>query len=164
MSSQTSQTYETYTPVYDEVPAAWEDGRVFLTEQLKRISNGLNDREIGFLLDEELLTGQAFIPGVTTGQAFRSVLRMVVVFGPLPNASTKSVPHNVVVDANFSLMNMYLSATDPIDLVGFSLQYYSVATSDIVLSYDVSNIVVTTQSNYSNYTTSYVVFEYIQQL
>jgi hypothetical protein len=53
-----SQEFESYVPVYDTVPEQWEDARAFLVEQLKKISNAVNVREIGWLLDEELLSGK----------------------------------------------------------------------------------------------------------
>ena len=159
-----SQEFESFVPVYDVVPEDWEEARQFLVEILKKISNAINVREIGFFLDEELLSGKLFIPGTTNNQAFRTVLRTVVNFGTLPNAGTKSVAHNITVDANFSLVSMWLSATDPINLVGFSLAYYSIAAGDIKLSYNATNVVVTTGSNYSAYTRAFVVCEYIQEL
>ena len=45
-----SQTLESYVPVYDVVPEKWEEARPFLVEQLKKISEGVNTREIGFFL------------------------------------------------------------------------------------------------------------------
>ncbi len=159
----TSQNLESYVPVYDDIPPKWEDARGIIVEQLRKITNAVNIREIGWFLDQELLSGQAFIPG-TDPQQYRSVLRIVINFGALPNSSTKSVPHNVIVDANFTLTNMYLAATDPVGFVGFSLQYYSISAGDIKLSYDATNVVVTTSSDYSAYTKSYVVFEYLQEL
>ena len=59
-----SQNLESYVPAYDVVPDKWEDGRAFIVEQLKSHANALNVRTIGFYLDQELLTGNNFIPGV----------------------------------------------------------------------------------------------------
>lgn len=164
IEANSSQEFESFVPVYDVVPEKWEEARQFLVEMLKKISNAVNAREIGWFLDEELLAGKNFIPGTNNNQAFRSVLRTVVNFGALPNAGTKSVAHNITVDANFSLVSMWLSATDPINFVGFSLAYYSIAAGDIKLSYNATNVVVTTTNNYSAYTTSFIVMEYIQEL
>ena len=77
------QFFESYLPVYDSVPEKWEDGRVFLIEQLKKISNVVNVREIGWYLDEEVLTGKQFIPLATSSQEFRSVFRKVIDCGTL---------------------------------------------------------------------------------
>jgi hypothetical protein len=165
-----SQQFESYVPVYDVVPEKWEDARQFLVEHLKKIVLSLNAKEIGFFLDEELLSGQQLFPGVnsmpeTSPEQFRSILRMTINFGALPNTTTKSVPHNVIFDSNFTLTNLYLAATDPTDLLAFSLQYWSKnAAEDIVLNMDSMNVNVTTKSDYSKYTRSIVVLEYIQEL
>lgn len=165
--TQSSQ-FDISTPVYNVVPEEWENARAFLTERLKAISNAIDIREVGLFIDEEILSGQQFIPSSTpvqgNSQQFRSIFRKVIDFGSLPNAGTKSVAHGVTVDANFILTNLYLAATDPIGLVGFSLQYYSIAAGDIKLSYDSTNVIVTTASNYSAYSTSFVIMEYVQQL
>ena len=164
MTVDTAQIDETYLPIYSYIPKEDEELREFLSEQFRRISNAVNVREIGWFLNQQLLSGQQFIPGVNNTQAFRSIFRTVIVFGTLPNATTKSVAHNITVNASFSLINMYLSATDPVNFVGFSLQYWSKASADILLSYSATNIIVTTASDYSAYTTSFVIFEFIQEL
>src|SRR5271168_161302 len=112
-----SQNLESYVPVYDVIPDKWEDARSFIVEQLKRLANAVNIREIGWFLDQELLSGKAFIPGVNnanngaTNQAFRTILRTVVVFpGLVIGANTQ--PHGITVDANFSLIQMFGAATN----------------------------------------------------
>src|SRR5271157_192397 len=97
--SVSSQEFESYLPVYDTIPEKWEDGREFLVEELKKISNAINAREIGWFLDEELLTGKAFIPGTivpgNNPSEFRQILRKVIDFGTLPNTGPKSVAHGI---------------------------------------------------------------------
>jgi hypothetical protein len=56
-----SQVYESYVPVYDSVPEKWEDARQFLVEQLKKISNAVNNREIGYYINDQILSGKQFI-------------------------------------------------------------------------------------------------------
>jgi hypothetical protein len=167
-TSYDSQVFDSYVPVYDTVPEKWEEARPFFVEQLKKISNAVNIREIGWFLDEELLAGQQFIPSQNltgTSEQFRSIFRKVIDFGALPAAGTKSLPHGIGVDSNFTLMNMYLSATDPTGLTGFSLQYWAKNNGgDIILNYDATNVNVKVASSYSNFTRSYVVMEYITEL
>ncbi len=67
------------------------------------------------MLDEELLTGKQFIPGVTlpTGSVqpqFRSVLRKVIDCSPLI-AGANVFPHGIVFDGNFTLIDLWISAT-----------------------------------------------------
>ena len=109
------QNLESYLPVYDTVPEKWEDARGFITEQLKRISNAVNIREIGWFLDEELLSGKQFIPSATafTGspKQFRSVFRKVIDVSPLV-AGANSFAHGIVFDTNFTLIDLWVAATD----------------------------------------------------
>ena len=112
------QRLESYVPVYDAVPEKWEEARPFLVENLKRISNAVNSREIGFFLDEELLSGKAFIPGaaalnnVGTSQTFRSILRKVVDVGPLVAGANAPVAHGITFDDNFTLIDLWVSGTN----------------------------------------------------
>lgn len=120
MSSPSSQQFESFVPVYDAIPEKWEEARQFLVEHLKKIANAVNAREIGFFLDEELLSGKAFIPGTTApgdnpGQ-FRSILRKVVDCSPLV-AGTNTFAHGITVDANFTLIQLYAAATDNVALL-----------------------------------------------
>jgi hypothetical protein len=171
MIGSDSQDLESYVPVYDVAPDKWEEGKGFLVEQLKKYGNALNVREIGFYLDEELLSGKLFIPGVNdivngnTSQLYRTVLRKVIVTGSLPNATTKSVPHEIIFDNNFTLIDMWLTATDPVNFQAFGLAYWdNTGTSPITVNMDAVNINITTTGNYSTYTRSYVIVEYIQEL
>lgn len=167
----TSQIFESYLPVYDVVPENWEEARPFLVEQLKAICNAVNAREIGFFLDEELLSGKQFIPAVNnpTGaqDQFRSVLRKVINFGTLPNTSTKNVPHGLVFDANFTLVQLFGAATDPVNFIGFPLPWAEMkvpAAGNIQLEIDATNVSITTGSNRSNFTRCFVVIEYLQEI
>jgi len=129
MSSDiTSQQFESFVPVYDTVPEKWEDGRTFLVEHLKKISNAVNIRTIGWLLDEELLCGQSFIPGTNTpkgntGSNFRQVLRKVVDIGPLVAGVPKSVAHGVVFDDNLTSIDSWVEATNSTALQAVTFAY-----------------------------------------
>lgn len=154
-----SQDFEAFVPVYDTVPETWEEGRQFLVEQLKKISNAVNVREIGWLLDEEYLSGQQFIPGANlTGesQQFRSVLRKVVVFPTGLIVGANSQAHNITFDANFTLMQLYGAATNSGTLVAVPLP-----NAVDTLSMDATNINITSTAAYNR---CFVVVSYIQEL
>lgn len=164
-----SQNFESYVPVYDTVPDEWEDAREFLVEHLKKISNAVNVREIGWFLEEELLSGKAFIPGNTVSgnpQQFRSVMRKVIDFGALPAAGTKSVPHGINVDANFTLVQLFSSATDPVAFISFPQPYADpiALVNAVALTMDATNVNITVGTNRSNFTRCFVVIEYILEL
>ena len=150
-----SQQLESYVPVYDTVPEKWDDARPFLVEQLKKITNGVNIREIGWYLDEELLSGKAFIPGVTIagnnpGQ-YRQILRKTFLFGAIGIGVTTQA-HGITVDANFTLIQIFASGTNVGALTGDNIP---------AVGYNVNNIIITSTKAY---TRGVVVMEYIQEL
>lgn len=167
-----SQVFESYVPVYDVVPEDWKDARPFIVEQLKKLAIAVNIREIGWFLDEELLSGKAFIPGVNssasgmTSQIYRQVLRKVIDFGALPAAGTKSVPHGISVTDNFTLVFMGGYATDPVNLVGIPIPFVGTTglPSLIAINMNSTNINITVGTNRSTFTRCYVIIEYLQEV
>lgn len=164
------QIFESYVPVYDAIPDKWEDSRAFIVEQLKKISNALNVREIGFYIDEEVLSGKAFIPGINltgaTNQTFRQVFRKVIDFGALPNAGIKSVPHGILVTDSFTLISMTAAATDPVNLISFPIIYAdpTSTTNNISMNMTQFDVNITTGINYSSFTRTFIIIEYMQEL
>lgn len=129
MIPEDSQQLESYVPVYDTVPYKWEEARPFLVEQLKKITNAVNIREIGWYLDQELLSGKAFIPGINNGanagtsQQFRTILRIVVDVGPLVAGVNPPIPHGVTFDANLTSIDSWVEATNSTTLTAITLVY-----------------------------------------
>lgn len=160
------QDLEAYVPVYDAIPESWEEGRQFLVEQMKMHSNAVNIREIGWYLDQEVLTGKQFIPGTTLSGnpiQYRSIFRKVVDTGALPNTTTKSVPHGITWTQNFQLIQMYGGATQP-TINAIPLPYFASNPAINVSMYiDPTNILITTTFNGTPFSSSFVVVEYIQE-
>lgn len=148
-----SQDLESYVPVYDAVPEKWEDARPFIVEQLKKITDGVNAREIGFFLDQELISGKQFIPSPNeledggTSQQFRTILRIVVDVGPI-TAGTITVPHEITNDPNYEQISLWACATnsttltstvfgnsDTIRVIGPDIQIISDGTYDRCKAY-----------------------------
>lgn len=160
-----SQYFESYVPVYDTVPESWEEAKPFLVEQLKKIAMAVNAREIGWYLDEELLSGKAFIPSTNTSQIgdisqrYRSILRKVVEFGALPNTGSKAALHGIDITDNFTLVSMSACATDPINLMSLPIPNLGIR-----MNMDSTNINITTSNDMTSYTRCFVIIEYIQEL
>jgi len=160
MNNIDSQQFESYVPVYDAVPEKWEDAREFLVEHLKKISNAVNIREIGWFLDEELLSGKQFIPSNAealiqgTAPLARTVLRKVVDCSPLV-AGAQTFPHDIVFDSNFSLIDLWVSATNSTTLVA------TIFCNSDTISLDSSDIHIISNGAYDR---AYCVIEYIQEL
>lgn len=161
MNFSDNQQLESFVPVYDAVPDKWEDARPFIVEQLKRISNAVNIREIGWFLDEELLSGKAFIPSdenldnLSTSQVFRQVLRKVITFPGL-TVGVNTQPHGIDIDANFSLIQLFASATDAVAFTG-----EPIPNGTDTITYDATDIIITVAAAY---TRAWAVIEYIQEL
>lgn len=152
-----SQNFESYLPVYDTVPETWQEGRQFLVEQLKKISNAVNTREIGWFLDEELLSGQQFIPSSNSAdsQQYRSIFRKVIDFSPL-TIGANSRPHNINFNSNFTLMHLYAAATDSMLLTAIPIPN-AVDTLDM----DATNVNINSSAAYER---AFAVIEYIQEV
>lgn len=160
MTYNSSQQFESYVPVYDAAPETLEELRMFLVEVLKEHANAINTREIGWLLDEELLTGQQMIPGTKiagdkTEQQFRSVLRKVIDFSPLPGGA-KALPHGITVNNRFTLLHMYAAGTD-----ASGSPAEPIPNGADTITMDATNITITTAAAYAR---SFCVCEYMQEL
>jgi len=158
MTTSQDQDFESFVPVYDTVPAKWEDAQPFLVETLKKISNAVNVRTIGFYLDEELLSGNAFIPGATipgnNPGIFRSILRKVIDVGPLVAGANAGVPHGILFDNRFTLIDLWVAGTN-----SGTLTARVINGNDVIM--DATNIVITSPQAFDR---AICVCEYIQEL
>lgn len=160
MTSETSQQYESYIPVYDTIPEKWEEAREILVEYLKKISNEINVREIGFYLDQELLSGKGFIPTTnmsgsnsSDSQQSRTIFRKVVDTGSLV-AGAQTIAHGITIDANFSLIDLWVAATNSGTLV-------SQIITDSNVTLDATNINITSPGAFDR---SWAILEYIYEV
>lgn len=152
-----STQLESFVPVYDTVPEKWDQARPFLVEQLKKLANAVNVREIGFFLDEELLSGKAFIPapslpGNNPGQ-FQQVLRIVVVFPGL-TSGLNTMAHGVSFTSNFTLIALWGTGTNTSTLIATQF-----GNSDTI-SIDATNVYITSNGTYDK---GYAFLEYCQE-
>jgi len=171
MNPSDNEIFESYVPVYDVIPANWNEARPVIVEQLKRLANAINIREIGWFIDEEVLSGKSFIPGdntafnEATSQLFRQVFRKVIDFGALPAAGTKSVPHGISFTENFSLTFLNAYATDPVNFIAFPIPYSDGTMAGAVsLVMDATNINITVNTDRSTFTRCFVIIEFLQEV
>ncbi len=154
----TSQEFESYVPVYDTVPEKWEEARPFLVETFKKISNAVNVRTIGFYLDEELLSGNSFIPGTTlpgnNPGIFRSILRKVIDVSPLIVGANAGVAHGILFDSNFTLIDLWVAGTN-----SGTLTARVINGNDVIM--DATNIVITSPQAFDR---AFCTVEYCQEV
>ena len=114
MTYNSSTKYDSYVPVYDAIPDKWEEAKNFLVERLKEHANAINVRAIGWMLDEELLSGFQFIPPQNisgTSEQNRSVFRKTFNSGALL-AGANQIPHGITFDNNFTLVELWCAGTN----------------------------------------------------
>ena len=139
-------------------------------QYLNNIALSVNIRDAGYYVTDEFVNGQNYFinPSLnsnsSTTPVFRQVYRKVINFGALPNAATKSVAHNILVNAAYTFTRIYGCASDPITLNYLPLPYSSsiALASNIELYVDATNVNIRTGANYSAYTTTYIILEYIK--
>jgi len=158
-----------------------------LHQAINLIALVLNTKSTGAYYLQEFVTGDLFFPNpnATSNSSApypleRQVSRSVVNFGALPSGApaTKSVPHNLNPSAQWTFTKIYGCSTnptlftDPPTMFGavptgmnyIPLPYVSVrdATGSLELSVDQVNVNITTAgTNYSNWTMTYLVLEWI---
>lgn len=139
---------------------------VRLYQTVNNISNNVNLKETGYYPEKPFLCGKLFFPNPSntelTGTAepqYRPAYRIAINFGALPNSTTKSVAHNLTLGSQASFIHIYGTAKNP---GGNSIPLPYPSASPVELYADSTKVYIKTTSDYSAYTTTYVVLEYIQ--
>ena len=149
----------------------FEEYDVKLRQYLNNMANAVNTKDSGLYTDEEVITGQQFLPLYSTDTSsnvnYRNVFRKVIDFGALPDSSTKTVAHGISTTEDFSIVRLYATATDPgasTLQTAIPIPYVNVAdpADGVQLSMGATNMsITTTTGNYTVYTRCFVVVEYI---
>lgn len=148
---------------------------VRMYQNLNTMSISLNNKESSFYDTQETIKGQAFFasPSLSSTSSnrpeARQVFNKVVNFGALPNTATKTMAHGVDVQRGFTFTRIYGASTQQANtnpLLAYSavpLPYAStVLANNIELYVDATTIGITTGADWSGYTTTYIVLEYMK--
>lgn len=142
---------------------------VRLYQNLGRIATAINKKDSAVYPLTEFVTGQQFFPNpalsstTTQTPTLRQAFRKVINFGALPNTGTTSVAHGITITSGFSFTRIYGVATDP-STSFIPLPYASPTdANNIELSVDATNVTITTGSDRSAYTTTYVILEFLKE-
>ena len=128
----------------------------------------MNLKDSGYYDTLEFVNSQLFFPNPAlssqTAQTpvYRQVYRKVINFGALPNAGAKSVNHNIPVTIGYSFTRIYATATNP-STQFIPIPYASASgTDNIELSVSPTQVTITTASDRTAFTITYVVVEYLK--
>jgi len=172
MASSYEGNLNNFLPQTYIIPEDDEQRDIMLRQYLNNISTATNTKDSGFYTENETITGQQFLPTYGTDTSSnvnpRSVFRKVIDFGALPNSTTKSVPHGItsvsgaVLGLDFSVTKISGASTNP-GAEWVPLPYASpTAANNIELFLNTTDVVITTGSNRTSFTRTYVVVEYIK--
>ena len=142
---------------------------VRLYQNINLIAIALNSKDSGIYVQDEFVNGQLFFedPSLTgassTNPSLRNVYRTVVNFGALPNNTIKSVAHNIPITSAYTFTRIYGAASDTVGLTYIPLPYVD-DTGSLNIQLDVDNVDVnvTTNSDRTNYTVTYIILEYLK--
>lgn len=136
---------------------------VRLYQNINNIALILNIKDSGYYPLQEFLNGKLYFPNPilnstsATQATYRQEFRMVVNFGPLPNNTTISMPHGIMIQEGFTFteINGAATRTAPFSAI-------SVLNPAIVIDVDNVNVNITTTTNLSAYTNTIIILSYLK--
>lgn len=146
---------------------------VTLTYNVNNMALAMNMKDTGYYLTTEIANSQSYFNAsgntLVAGTEPRSVYRTVVWWNqPLPNAATATMPHNIqgiTPATTFRFTRIYGCATNPALPEFIPLPYSSTiaAANNIELSANQINVTIRTGVNRSNFTSAFIVLEYVKE-
>lgn len=141
---------------------------VRLYQNINAMALVLNIKDSGYYVQDEFINGQQFFPNPSltsassTTPVFRSVVRKVINFGALSNTAAKSVAHGLTINSSYTFTRIYGCSSDTSGSNYIPLPYASpTAANNIELKVDSTNVTVITGSDRTNFTTTYIILEYL---
>lgn len=153
-----------YLPVEFALPKDGKDFLDFINKRERLTASIVNIKENGNYENNEILSGQQWFATSFTPKKTRYTYRTVVNFGTLPNNATGTAPHNIKVDQNTIFTKILATATNP-NTKFIPIPYINTGTpgDSVEIWVDAMNVnIKTTSANYTVFTTTYVVLEYIK--
>lgn len=148
-----------------------QEFRIKLYQILNSITLAVNQKSSGLYQFEETVDNNLWAPKPSTVDSTASQtatqrveFRSVVDFGALPNTVETPKAHSVAFDSTFTITRLYAVATNPTTLSYLPIPYVSSVAADIImLRADGTNVYIRTFKDYSAFTRTFVVLEYIKQ-
>ena len=143
---------------------------VRLYQNLNIMSLNLNIKDTAYYPLTEFVTGEAFFPNPTLSSTsgkspvLRQGFRLTINFGALPNTGSKSVAHGLTITSGYIFTRILGAASDQTGSRYIPLPFSSpIASENIKIEVDATNVVITTGSNRSAYTETIVILYYIKE-
>jgi hypothetical protein len=143
---------------------------VRLYQNINQMSLALNIKDTGQYARSEFVTGEQYFSNpannssTVANPALRQVYRKVIYYPTaLPNTGTATIAHGIICSSKTSLVGLEAYSTDPTGFNYIQIPYASpTLASNIQLRMDNTNVYITTGSNRTNFTLTYIVIRYLQ--
>lgn len=156
--SSDDSSLQNQLPLSIELPEEGKEFRQGINNLYQRIASNVNNKTGGLYVPQEKTNGEQYFSATNT-QKYRNVYRMVVDFGALPNAGSKSVQHDIPGwGKDFRLTCAYGASTDP-----EALEALPLPNDGISLEINSTDVTVTTTSDRSSFTATTIVIEYVKE-
>ncbi len=161
MTFEPGNTLDNHLNEQFDLPEEIEERFQTLKDTLEDHAKMINRKDTGQYETLETNINQTF-PGANP-QTKRTVLRTVVDFGALPNNATKTAPHNITNISNITFTRIYGTSTQP-GVSGIPLPFATpvALNNNILLQVDSTNVRVVTGANYSAFTRTFIIVEYVR--
>jgi hypothetical protein len=137
---------------------------VKLYQDLNQIALSLNAKQTGIHTLQEFLTGEVFFASSSNTNP-RPISRIVVDFGALPNATSKSVAHNLPLDDRTLVVDhkSWANNIDGTSSIPIPFATPIALNENISLEITDTDVIITTGIDRTDYTDCYVVISYINR-
>jgi hypothetical protein len=144
---------------------------VRLYQNTNSIIGALNAKESGYYDTQQVVSGQLFFPNSSAATPqelnwnYRPGIRKLIFYTTaLPNTGTVPIPHLIdfTNSPNFTFTHIYGCTNNPTTHEGLPLPYaHPTAANAIALSADATKVYITTGSDRTGWTITYIVLEYL---
>lgn len=153
--SSDNTSLQNQIPLSVELSEDPKDMRNEINDLYQGVASSLNNKIGGLYVPQEKSNGQQYFYA-NDPQKFKTIYRMVIDFGALPNTTSKSVAHNIQgITSDYRLTCAYGGATNPV-----TRQWLPIPNDGILLENNSTTVTVTTTSDRSAFTSTTIVLEY----
>ena len=142
-------------PLSIDVPKEGEEFNEWFNGVYQKIAASVNNKEGGLYVPEEKITSQQYFD-VDNPQKNKSVYRMSIDFGALPDTGSKTVAHNISWAREYRLTRAYGASTNN------DSESLPIPNDGILLEINSTSVIITTSSDLSDYEFTTVVIEYLK--
>lgn len=142
-----------------------------LYQNLNQVCLVVNNKETSIYSTQETFAGNKYFPNYSLNTSssktptLRESFRKTFLCGPLPNASSISIPHQIKMNSSTSLVRLDIHATNDSGSSMIKIPYASTVSVNDNIEAEVTDthIVITTAADKTAYTKCYIVIEVLKE-